>query len=192
MNGQLMVLASASPRRRELMTMTGINFTVQRADVDEKVTPGTPLQTAVKTLARRKAVAVGNMPNHADQVVIAADTIVALNGKMYGKPSSDEEAAQMLTMLSGKVHQVFTGVCIVAPGREPIIFHERTDVELYELEEEEILSYVKTGEPMDKAGAYGIQGRGALLVKRIDGDYYNVVGLPIARVVRTLKDKGLL
>lgn len=135
-------------------------------------------------LATRKAQAAAE--KFPDDRVIAADTVVALGKRIYGKPQSSEEAFEMLSALSGKTHQVFTGVCIYTKSGDRNAFCTRTDVTFFPLSESEIQTYIATGEPMDKAGAYGIQGKGSLFVEKIDGDYYNVVGLPISRLVREL------
>ena len=137
------------------------------------------------SLALQKAQAVAK--DHRKSAVVGSDTVVALDGKILGKPHSESEAAEMLRSLSGRIHKVFTGVAIVC-GEKVTSFFEETEVEFYPLTDQEILDYVATGEPMDKAGAYGIQGRGAVLVKRINGDYFNVMGLPISKVYRELKD----
>lgn len=181
------ILASGSPRRRELLTMAGIPFQVIVSETDETLERGISPEQAVLELSQRKAQAVGRMPGSAGKTVVAADTMVALGGEIFGKPRNREDAAQILHKLSGRTHQVYTGVCILSPRENVNTFYERTDVEFYPLAEKEIAAYIDTGEPMDKAGAYGIQGKGALLVKRICGDYYNVMGLPISRLTRLLK-----
>ena len=179
------ILASASPRRKELMTLAGIPFEARPVDADETSLCCTPPEGAVMMLATRKAqLAAEHFP---DDLIIGADTIVAVGKHIYGKPDTSEEAFEMLSALSGKTHQVFTGVCIYTKSGHRNAFCTRTDVTFFPLSEEEIRAYIATGEPMDKAGAYGIQGKGALLVEKIDGDYYNVVGLPISRLVRELK-----
>ncbi|HIS49771.1 MAG TPA: septum formation inhibitor Maf [Candidatus Gallacutalibacter pullistercoris] len=175
------ILASGSPRRRELLELAGVPFTVQTADVDESIPAGISPEEAVQLLAAKKARAI----EAEGRTVLAADTVVALDGVIFGKPQSEEDAQKMLRTLSGKIHQVHTGVCIRQGTREEI-FCETAQVEFYPLTAEEIERYVASGEPMDKAGAYGIQGKGALLVRRIEGDYYTIVGLPVARVVRML------
>ena len=178
------ILASASPRRRELLALAGVDFTVQTADVEEETAPGlTPAET-VKQLAEIKAAAVAE--KNPSCTVIGADTVVASEGKILGKPKTREEAYEMLGSLSGKTHHVYTGVCIMN-GEEKTVFAEETAVTFYELSDDEIYSYVDTGDCYDKAGAYGIQSGGCTLVKKIDGDYFNVVGLPVARLVRGLK-----
>ena len=179
------ILASASPRRSELMTLAGFRFDVICADIDEIVPEKALPQEVVMSLALQKAQAVAK--DHRKSAVVGSDTVVALDGKILGKPHSESEAAEMLRSLSGRIHKVFTGVAIVC-GEKVTSFFEETEVEFYPLTDQEILDYVATGEPMDKAGAYGIQGRGAVLVKRINGDYFNVMGLPISKVYRELKD----
>ena len=179
------ILASAYPRRSELMTLAGFRFDVICADIDEIVPEKALPQEVVMSLALQKAQAVAK--DHRKSAVVGSDTVVALDGKILGKPRSEKEAAEMLRSLSGRIHKVFTGVAIVC-GEKVTSFFEETEVEFYPLTDQEILDYVATGEPMDKAGAYGIQGRGAVLVKRINGDYFNVMGLPISKVYRELKD----
>ena len=179
------ILASASPRRSELMTLAGFRFDVICADIDEIVPEKALPQEVVMSLALQKAQAVAK--DHRKSAVVGSDTVVALDGKILGKPRSESEAAEMLRSLSGRIHKVFTGVAIVC-GEKVTSFFEETEVEFYPLTDQEILDYIATGEPMDKAGAYGIQGRGAVLVKRINGDYFNVMGLPISKVYRELKD----
>ena len=179
------ILASASPRRSGLMTLAGFRFDVICADIDEIVPEKALPQEVVMSLALQKAQAVAK--DHRKSAVVGSDTVVALDGKILGKPRSEKEAAEMLRSLSGRIHKVFTGVAIVC-GEKVTSFFDETEVEFYPLTDQEILDYIATGEPMDKAGAYGIQGRGAVLVKRINGDYFNVMGLPISKVYRELKD----
>lgn len=185
-----MILASQSPRRIELMSEAGYSCRVVPADIDESpLSRETPIQM-VERLARAKAEFVANTAAEPGEVVLAADTIVAADSKKLGKPADEDDARSMLAALSGRTHQVATGVCLVK-GSDVRSFVETTEVEFFELEQAEIDAYVKTGEPLDKAGAYGIQGAGGrLLVRGIRGDYYNVVGLPIAHVVRELKKLG--
>ena len=178
------VLASASPRRRELLQTAGVTFTVQVSDAREQIAPGTPPEEAVQQLAAQKAGAVSAL--YPQDLVIGADTVVALDGMILGKPRDAQDASQMLRALSGRTHAVFTGVCLMQGSRTETFF-EKTLVTFYPLTEEEILRYVATGEPMDKAGAYGIQGRGCTLVRGIQGDYCNVVGLPVAALCRRLR-----
>jgi septum formation protein len=180
----LLILASASPRRSELLRNAGIAFTVEPAHVPEQAYPDEqPLQYAQR-LARDKARAI--FARYPDSVVLGADTIVVADEHLLEKPRDDEDAARMLRLLSNREHQVITGVCIAAPGFEKTEA-EITDVRFGPLTEEEIASYVATGEPLDKAGAYAIQGNASRWVERIDGCYFNVVGLPVPRVYRMLR-----
>ena len=178
------ILASTSPRRRELLTLAGVKFEVLALNVDESVPKGTPPEYAVEMTARKKAMAIAE--RHGRSIVIGADTVVVCDGKILGKPKSKKEAVEMLKMLSGREHLVMTGVCI-AHGGETEIYHVVTKVKFYELSNKNINDYVNPGEPMDKAGAYGIQGRGCVLVESIEGDYFNIVGLPISSLCRKLK-----
>lgn len=181
-----MILASQSPRRIELMREAGFDPRVIPADIDETARDGEGPFELVERLAKAKAQAVASSHAAGDEVVVAADTIVALEGTLLGKPADETDARRMLRALSGKTHQVATGVCIVRGARVES-FVDITDVTFYPLGDEEIDGYVATGEPLDKAGAYGIQGKhGRMLVEKIDGDFYNVVGLPIAKVARAL------
>jgi len=177
------ILASASPRRRELLTLAGFAFGIRVPDIDEAVSPEWSPGEAARELARQKAEAVAaQCPEHC---IIAADTIVVLDKLILGKPKDTQDAVRMLRLLSGREHRVITGVCLMQNSRQRV-FSQETSVRFYPLRDDEIERYVATGEPMDKAGAYGIQGRGALLVESIAGDYFNVVGLPVARLVREL------
>ncbi len=183
------VLASASPRRQELLTQMGLTYRVHAVDIDEhmdrKLAPG-PL---VEAISREKAAACAALEGP-DALIIAADTVVALDRAVLGKPHSPEEAREMLAALSGRAHQVFTGFT-VRRGEQAVTQSECTDVRFRPLSREEIGAYVATGEPMDKAGAYGIQALGALLVEGIKGDYFNVMGLPVCRLGLTLKHFGV-
>lgn len=178
-----MILASQSPRRRELLSLITEDFSVIPARGEENIPEGTPPKDAVLLLSRQKAEEVAAA--HPEQTVIAADTVVAIDGKILGKPRDTDDAVDMLRLLSGRTHSVFTGVCIIS-DKGVCSFAEETLVEFYPLTEKQIADYAATGEPLDKAGAYGIQGIGALLVRRIDGDYYNVMGLPVGRLYREL------
>lgn len=181
-----MILASQSPRRIELMREAGYDIQVVPADIDETPRAGESPFELVERLACAKAAAIAALPLAASQIVVAADTIVAIDNKKLGKPHDADKACAMLRDLSGRTHQVATGVCIIS-GDTRRSFVEVTDVTFYELSDAEIEAYVASGEPMDKAGAYGIQGVGGrMLVRAINGDFYNVVGLPIARVKRAL------
>ncbi len=179
------ILASASPRRKELLALAGVDFTVKVADVDEIIPANASPDKVVMSLALQKAQAVAK--DNTDCIVIGSDTVVALDGVILGKPKDEENAKQMLTALSGRSHTVYTGVAIIC-GEKVKNFCEATEVVFNELSENEILNYIATKEPMDKAGAYGIQGKGCVLVEKIVGDYFNVVGLPVSRVYRELKD----
>ncbi len=184
------ILASGSPRRKQLLAQMGIEtFRVISSDADETVEPGLSPARIVETLSARKAEAVAG---HAKpgELVIAADTIVALDGAVLGKPADGPEAFRMLSALSGRRHQVYTGVTLLRDA-ERCTEHEVTTVTFRELTRDDITRYIATGEPMDKAGAYGIQGCGALLVERIEGDYFNVMGLPVGRLGRMLAGMGI-
>lgn len=181
------VLASSSPRRRELLTLIGIPHEVIVADIDERYLAGeTPLAHAERLAREKSAVVAAREP---DALVIAADTIVVIDGEVLGKPRDSEHAARMLRKLSGRTHEVYTGVAVSRDGS----IHsgvEVVDVRFRELTDEEIDAYIRTGEPMDKAGSYGIQGYGATLVERIDGDYFAVMGLALGRMVRLMRHLG--
>ena len=188
--GGSVILASNSPRRKELLEQIGVtDFKVSAPNVDESVEPGLSPAEIVEQLSRRKAEAAANKAGPSD-LIIAADTVVALDGAVLGKPRSEEDAFAMLTSLSGREHHVYTGVTVLQ-GDRAVTGHEETAVTFRELPRSEIRSYIATGEPMDKAGAYGIQGVGALLVSGIRGDYCNVVGLPVFRLGRMLAEFGV-
>lgn len=186
------VLASASPRRQELMKLLNTEFEVKTSDEDE-IYYSTQPEEIVKELAWQKA---GNVAKHCkNSWVIGADTVVVIDGEILGKPKTKEEAVSMISRLQGRSHQVYTGVAILETGEDPEreclerdIHMERTDVTVWSMTEEEIRKYVATGEPMDKAGGYGIQGAFAVYVEGIKGDYYNVVGFPIAYVAHKMKE----
>ncbi len=178
------ILASQSPRRRELLKLFGLPFTICVADIDETMDKTKPAADEVARVSRCKALAV---PRGEDAVVIAADTIVVCEGKVLGKPHSPEEAERMLSLLSGRDHQVMTGVTVLR-GEQERVFTEITDLHFRCLTEKEIRRYVCSGEPMDKAGAYGIQGGAALFCEKMTGDYYNVMGLPVCRLGQVLKE----
>ncbi len=177
-----LILASASPRRKALLSLLGIPFTVRAADIDETMDPEKPPFDEVARVSRLKALAVSRGE---EDIVIAADTIVVCQGKVLGKPHSEAEAASMLRLLSGRDHQVMTG-CTILYGDRVEIFTEVTSLHFRPLSEKEIQKYVQSGEPMDKAGAYGIQGGAALFCEKLEGDYYNVMGLPVCRLYETL------
>jgi septum formation protein len=186
MNSNL-ILASASPRRKELLELLQIPFEVIVSEVEEIVDEKLHPAEMVQSLAQQKASNVAK--TNQTSFVIGSDTLVVYGGRMLGKPTNKSEAIEMLQMLSGNTHDVFTGVTIIN-GEQVHSFFEKTSVTFFLLSEKEIVDYVSTGEPMDKAGAYGIQGYGALLVEGIFGDYYSVVGLPIARTHRELLNMG--
>lgn len=210
----MLVLASASPRRQELLRNAGISFTVQPAEVDETPLEGEPAQDCAERLAREKALTVWSTRPH--DVVLGADTIVVVDGDLLNKPADADDAARMLRRLSGRQHQVITGICIVraaSSGKLPVVSgsggwrgtetsqksgispdvataHETTLVTMSEISDAEIRDYVASGEPMDKAGAYAIQGVASRWIPRIEGDYGNVVGLPVALVYKLLRDRA--
>jgi septum formation protein len=221
----MLVLASASPRRQELLRSAGISFVVQPADIDETPLTGEAPRDCAERLAREKALAVWRVrakdarsdDARPQDVVLGADTIVVIDETILGKPADAEDAARMLRLLSGRTHRVITGVCVVGPAdsgqlpvtsrstsrnvsdgngaadRPPLTSASQTTlVTMNELSDEEIRDYVATGEPMDKAGAYAIQGMASRWIPRIEGDYSNVVGLPVALVYRMLHDRGVV
>ena len=184
------ILASASPRRRELLERVGItDFTVWAPNVDESVEPGLSPADMVEELSLRKARAAAQKFGP-DALIIAADTVVALDAAVLGKPRDEDGAFAMLFALSGREHHVYTGVTVLR-GDKAVTQHEVTAVTFRELAPDEIRGYIATGEPLDKAGAYGIQGVGALLVSGIRGDYSNVMGLPVFRLGQILRGFGL-
>ena len=188
-NVPMLVLASASPRRQELLRNAKIAFEVQPAHINEDPLPNEPARACAERLAREKAQAIGQKrPNDA---VLGADTVVVIDHLILNKPSDASDAARMLRLLSGRTHQVVTGVCLVARGQCEVT-SETTSVTMSEISEQEIAAYVATGEPMDKAGAYAIQGIASRWIPRIEGDYSNVVGLPIALVYKMLRQAGLV
>ncbi|MFP7299834.1 Maf family protein [Neobacillus niacini] len=184
---QNLILASSSPRRKELLENLRLTFTISSSEVDESFDPTLSPEDVVMDLAERKAQVIFN--ENPNAFVIGSDTIVVLDGQVLGKPTDEREAKKMLTMLSGKRHDVYTGVSILSPNGT-VRFYERTEVWFWELTDEEINFYVQSGEPLDKAGAYGIQQLGSMLVKKINGDYYAVVGLPVSKTYRELKRLG--
>ncbi len=194
----MLVLASASPRRQELLRTAGISFTIQPADIDESPRPGELSRDCAKRLATEKALTVWR--NRPQDQVLGADTIVVVDEAILGKPTDAADASRMLRLLSGRQHLVITGVCLVtaarsgdagSPSASPKLTSasETTLVTMSELSEEEIREYVATGEPMDKAGAYAIQGIASRWIPRIEGDYSNVVGLPVALVYQMLEEQ---
>lgn len=186
------ILASASPRRKELLGILTSDFEVLTAEADEdSIDKSLPVHLYVQELAMLKAAAtvreIGRLKN---SLVIGADTVVYHDGKILGKPKNGEDAFDMLSSLSGDCHSVYTGICVINPYDAKIVCkYCRTDVYFKELTPDDVMGYISTGEPMDKAGAYGIQGKGAMLVDKIDGDYHNVVGLPVSLLSDLLKDE---
>ena len=181
-----LILASASPRRRELLTLAGIPFQVDVPSVDE--TCDLPVDQCVVALSSRKAMAAGTM--HPGRFILAADTLVSADGKKLGKPSDPGEAVNMLRLLSGRTHQVYTGISVLSPSGEVLSASDRSDVTFCQIPEAELLAYVDSGEPMDKAGAYALQGRASLWITRIEGSYSSVIGLPLYLVRKLLLDSG--
>jgi septum formation protein len=184
---QNLILASSSPRRKELLENLHLSFDIFSSDVDESFDPKLSPAEVVMELAERKAQAV--FKENPSAFVIGSDTIVVLDGMILGKPTNEADATNMLKMLSGRQHDVYTGVSILSPNHSTR-FHERTEVIFWELTDEEIKAYVQSGEPFDKAGSYGIQQLGSMLVKKINGDYFAVVGLPVSRMIRELRKVG--
>ena len=178
-----LILASASPRRKELLSLFGVPFSIRAADIDEAMDPGKAPFDEVARVSRLKALATVRSD---EDVVIAADTIVVCAGQVLGKPKDAADACRMLRLLSGRDHQVMTGVTVLR-GSEAVTFTEVTDLHFRELSEKEIARYVATGEPMDTAGSYGIQGGAALFCTGMNGDYYNVMGLPVCALGEVLK-----
>ena len=179
------VLASASPRRRELLTLITENFTVCPADADETLRPGAPLDKEVVRLSRLKAQAAQQL--NPDAVCIGSDTMVTIDGLPLGKPADEAQAADMLRRLRGRTHEVLTGLAVLPPAGEARTLCTRTRVTFRAFDEDELAAYLATGEPLDKAGAYGIQGKAAVFISGIHGDYYNVVGLPLCETVSRLR-----
>lgn len=184
----MIILASGSPRRRELLTQVGIAHAVVPSNAPEDVSPGTEPAAMVRELALRKARSVA--ATHPGEWVLGSDTTVVLDGEILGKPQDDADAVSTLQRLSGRQHEVLTGIALVGPGGE-MVEHASTTVWMRTLTTAEIEAYVATGEPLDKAGSYGIQGRAAAFVPRIEGCYYNVVGLPLALLFQMLQRLGI-
>jgi len=182
----ILVLASGSPRRREILAALGLTFTVRLPDPEETIVPGESPESAVLRLAEQKADSVSVAPS---ELVLAADTVVVLDGDLLGKPVDDHEAIEMLMRLSGRSHEVFTGLALRVE-RRTVSMVTRTEVTFRSFDRVECEAYVATGEPLDKAGAYGIQGFGSALVERIHGDFFNVMGLPVATLLRLFDSLG--
>ncbi|MCF0228082.1 MAG: septum formation inhibitor Maf [Parasporobacterium sp.] len=183
------ILASSSPRRRDLLTQAGLTFDIVSPECDENIDSTEPSEY-VEELSRRKCMAAAVLSDKdTDYIIIGADTVVVHDGKILGKPADKNEAYNMLSGLSGRTHAVYTGVTVFDTKYDKILsFCEKTEVKFYDISKNEIISYIETGEPMDKAGAYGIQGLGVFLVERINGDYNNVVGLPVSRLLRVIAE----
>ena len=177
------ILASASPRRKEILELVDLKFDVMPSDAQEITTKTAPNEVVME-LASIKAKDIYKK-SEKQSMIVGADTVVAYQGQILGKPTDEADAKRMLTMLSGQTHEVYTGVCIIEDGKTKT-FYEETKVTFYEISDEQIDRYIKTGEPMDKAGSYGIQGKAAVFIKGIEGDYYNVVGFPIARFLQEI------
>ena len=184
------ILASQSPRRRQLLGQIGLEFEILVPEADEGFDSAQPPEEIVRFISRKKAEAARDLAGDREALIIAADTMVFLDGARLGKPRSEAEAFAMLSALSGRTHAVCTGVA-VARGDRLEVRSERTEVTFRPMTEGEIWSYIRTGDPMDKAGAYGVQGRGALLVERLEGDFFNVMGLPVLRLARMLEAFGV-
>lgn len=177
------ILASASPRRKEILELADLKFDVMPSDAQEITTKTAPNEVVME-LASLKAKDIYKK-SEKQSMIVGADTVVAYQGQILGKPTDEADAKRMLTMLSGQTHEVYTGVCVIKDGKTKT-FYEETKVTFYEISDEQIDHYIKTGEPMDKAGSYGIQGKAAVFIKGIEGDYYNVVGFPIARFLQEI------
>ena len=184
----MFILASQSPRRRELLAMLGLDFEIITADIDETMAPGLSPEEAVAAVCEKKARAVGQ--THPGRLVVAADTIVVVEDRILGKPHSPDEARAMLHSLSGRSHTVMTGFCLWQDGRSETHV-EQTRLRVRPLSGREIDAYIATGSPMDKAGAYGIQDQAAVFVEALEGDYYNVMGLPLCALTRCLRRWGV-
>ena len=177
------ILASASPRRKEILELADLKFDVMPSDAQEITTKTAPNEVVME-LASLKAKDIYKK-SEKQSMIVGADTVVAYQGQILGKPTDEADAKRMLTMLSGQTHEVYTGVCVIEDEKIKT-FYEETKVTFYEISDEQIDRYIKTGEPMDKAGSYGIQGKAAVFIKGIEGDYYNVVGFPIARFLQEI------
>jgi len=177
------ILASASPRRKEILELADLKFDIMPSNAQEITTKTAPNEVVME-LASLKAKDIYKK-SEKQSMIVGADTVVAYQGQILGKPTDEADAKRMLTMLSGQTHEVYTGVCVIEDGKTKT-FYEETKVTFYEISDEQIDHYIKTGEPMDKAGSYGIQGKAAVFIKGIEGDYYNVVGFPIARFLQEI------
>ena len=184
----MIILASKSPRRKQLLSMMGLEFAVQTADIDETMDPSQAPAHEAAAVSARKAEKIA--AQHPQDVIVSADTIVVIDGNILGKPKEEQDAARMLRLLSGRTHTVCTGLTVHANGRANTQVVE-TSVTFRDLSDAEIAAYIETGEPMDKAGAYGIQGYGAMFVSHLDGDYFCVMGLPVCTLAGMLRAAGV-
>ena len=184
----MIILASKSPRRKQLLSMMGLEFTVQTADIDETMDKSQTPEHEVAAVSARKAEKIAR--EHPDDIIISADTIVVIDGKILGKPKDEEDAANMLRLLSGRTHTVYTGLTVYANGESKTQV-VGTEVTFRELSDAEIAAYIRTGEPMDKAGSYGIQGYGSMFVSHLNGDYFCVMGLPVCTLGEMLREAGV-
>lgn len=183
------ILASKSPRRKEILERIGFFLEIMPSKADEIFYDNEPPETAVVRIAREKALAVQrNIKNCADCLIIGADTVVYLGGKIIGQPQNREEAKKMLRLLQGNVHTVYTGVCLIKNGKEYAEGFSKSEVEFHPMNEKEIEWYLSSNEPMDKAGAYGVQGKGAFFIKKINGSFHNVMGFPVDIFYKLLKE----
>ena len=186
------ILASKSPRRRELLRQIGVEPEIRPSNIDEQVTSQIPEEVVMELSSQKAEDVAAGAPD--GTLIVGADTVVAVDGRILGKPKSHEEAADMIRMIQGRAHQVYTGVTMIRKeetGSRGRSFAEKTDVLVYPMTEEEIKAYAELDEPMDKAGAYGIQGYAALFVEGIEGDFFNVMGLPVCRLGKLLKEVGV-
>lgn len=186
------ILASSSPRRKEILNQVSVKFDIIPSLCDEVITKSNPSEI-VEELASQKAEEVAKKITY-DSVIIGADTIVAVNNKILGKPKNKDEAFEMVKMIQNNYHNVYTGVCLIIKSEnyyKKIVFHEKTEVSLYQMTDEQIWDYISTDEPMDKAGAYAIQGKFAIYIKAINGDYNTIVGLPISKIYNTLLNENI-
>ncbi len=190
MNNKSLILASASKRRQDIFNLMGLDFKIEISQADEHIPPCSPEQFVME-LARKKAKSVHEKHKGEDICVVGADTIVSADGKIIGKPHDRLDAFRILRELSGRTHTVFTGVAVITDSEERV-FYDSTVVTFEELSDEEINAYIETGEPFDKAGAYGVQGAACTFVKKVDGNFFNVIGLPAPKVYKALKELGVL
>lgn len=185
------ILASSSPRRKQLLEQIGLEFDIITSDIEENIEKNENAGQLVERLALNKALDVAQR-TQTRNLVIGADTVVCKEQEILGKPRDKQEAYEMLKALSGRTHKVMTGVAIVeAPNGKSLVMHEETSVKFRDLSDDEIKEYIATGEPMDKAGSYGVQGKGALFIEKIDGCYFNVVGLPLSKFCIMIKEFGI-